>query len=646
MGFSVQGHKWEADSRKDFKRLHKTVPYIESQLSGADPESLVFSQRHEASTIELFFDLFFVANVATFTAYHSVTDSSYLLAYIGFFGILWSCWFQVTLHDVRFARDSIYERACKTIQFIVFVGLALVGSSFNPNLKKGKEGNNTNFRILCYVLVISRMLLATQYTVVLAYTMVARYRKLYIPLGLIIAVYAAAAVVFAAMTPAFRTVEQSHRHIYLVWYVVMLLEAISIIAISCCRRMLSFKRTHLMERMSLLTLIVIGEGAIGVTKTVSRMMGKSGLDVESCFLVMCIILILVLLWALYFDNFPHGHYGTIRQQIWSLLHFPFQLAVVGVVEGSQQVALARYVLKNYTKFYVYIMQYCMVDNLDGQQLQDALGQAVDYFQFDSRLETRMYLDGIQSSLELIGNSTDICSPTNTSAMANYLDWPEDFHTLVYQVFDALYQSLGMKLPVDKGPTAVAIRSWKTVYIYYWSSFCLLMACSIVFLFLIRRHKADLFDFVSVIVRILALSIGGILIALVANELGLYNFISSPAVLPTCLSLLLLVLFFDRTSAAIANWRLRRSGQPYTREDADEHHHGNHGCSQEHDHDTHHNNHKSIAMSTFSADTTPLIKNAAYHGANQGYVTSAMSPPATSPTPSGHAHGGYMPVNSG
>jgi low temperature requirement protein LtrA len=56
---------------------------------------------------------------------------------------------------------------------------------------------------------------------------------------------------------------------------------------------LSFKKTHLMERMSLLTIIVIGEGAIGVTKTVSRLMGKHGLDVEGCFLIMCIIIILV-----------------------------------------------------------------------------------------------------------------------------------------------------------------------------------------------------------------------------------------------------------------------------------------------------------------------------------------------------------------
>jgi hypothetical protein len=84
--------------------------------------------------------LFFVANLATFTTYHSITDSKYLITYIGFFGILWSCWFQVTLHDVRFARDSIYERVCKTIQFVVFVGLALVGSNFNPG---GVKGNNT-----------------------------------------------------------------------------------------------------------------------------------------------------------------------------------------------------------------------------------------------------------------------------------------------------------------------------------------------------------------------------------------------------------------------------------------------------------------------------------------------------------------------
>jgi low temperature requirement protein LtrA len=106
-------------------------------------------------------------------------------------------------------------------------------------------------------------------------------------------IYAVAMGAFAAMTPAFQGVRKDHRLVYLVWYVVATVEAISVLTISCFWRMLSFKKTHLMERMSLLTIIVIGEGAIGVTKTVSRLMGKHGLNVEGCFLIMCIIIILV-----------------------------------------------------------------------------------------------------------------------------------------------------------------------------------------------------------------------------------------------------------------------------------------------------------------------------------------------------------------
>ncbi len=147
---------------------------------------------------------------------------------------------------------------------------------------------------MCYVLVLSRGLLTIQYMVVLFYTWKARYTKLFLPLGLMAGIYALATAAFAGMTPSFTdNAPANHRLVYLVWYAVMVLEAIIVITISSVWRMLSFKKTHLMERMSLLTIIVIGEGAIGVTKTVSRIMGKHGLDVEGCFLVMCIIVILV-----------------------------------------------------------------------------------------------------------------------------------------------------------------------------------------------------------------------------------------------------------------------------------------------------------------------------------------------------------------
>lgn len=95
--------------------------------------------RHNANTIELFSDLFFVANLETFTQTHSITNLGSLAAYLGFFSIIWFTWFQITLHDVRFSVDSGYERMCKIIQFLLFVGFALVGSSFSPGTK---EHNN------------------------------------------------------------------------------------------------------------------------------------------------------------------------------------------------------------------------------------------------------------------------------------------------------------------------------------------------------------------------------------------------------------------------------------------------------------------------------------------------------------------------
>ena len=42
------------------------------------------------------------------------------------------------------------------------------------------------------------------------------------------------------------------------------------------------------------------------------------------------------LWMLYFDQIEHERFGSIRQQIWALLHFPLHTAIVLTVEGITQ----------------------------------------------------------------------------------------------------------------------------------------------------------------------------------------------------------------------------------------------------------------------------------------------------------------------
>lgn len=42
------------------------------------------------------------------------------------------------------------------------------------------------------------------------------------------------------------------------------------------------------------------------------------------------------MYMLYFDNMNHKHFGSIRQQIWSFLHFPFHAVLVLAVTGMGQ----------------------------------------------------------------------------------------------------------------------------------------------------------------------------------------------------------------------------------------------------------------------------------------------------------------------
>lgn len=273
---------------------------------------------------------------------------------------------------------------------------------------------------------------------------------------------------------------------------------------------------------------------------------------------------------LYFDNHPRGHYGTIRQQIWSILHFPLHLAIVGVVEGSQQIALARYVTKQISKFDKEIYKACIVNNLDGMALQESLVASLEYFQLDYKVESERWIPIINNDLFRIGNNTNICSPINT-ALATY--YPEDIFQLLFDTMGAAYASLGMKLDLRKDPVKLAIRSWHTVYEYYWSSALILLVCMIGMLYLIRKNKADIFDWVSITSRVVFAIVAIIFLGLSANRDVQYRLIESPAILPIFVGILFLIIILDRLSGVFSNWRLRHSGEPVANDHEQGHEHG-------------------------------------------------------------------------
>lgn len=105
----------------------------QSEVTHPQPEGPQFQRHEEATTIELFYDLFFVANLTTFTSLHKINDAKSLRSYAGFFSVLWFTWCQVSLFDVRFVSDSLLERIAKACQFGVMIGLA--GKFFSPAYK-------------------------------------------------------------------------------------------------------------------------------------------------------------------------------------------------------------------------------------------------------------------------------------------------------------------------------------------------------------------------------------------------------------------------------------------------------------------------------------------------------------------------------
>lgn len=120
-----------------------------------------------------------------------------------------------------------------------------------------------------------------------------RQLRLTLPLALNALLFLCVAGIFGGLFGGFSDVKTNLTGVLIGLYVVLLLEFLGSLTISMIWRKLSFKKTHIAERLGLLGLIIIGEGVIGTTKTVTRTMGKKGATYEASAQIFSIILILV-----------------------------------------------------------------------------------------------------------------------------------------------------------------------------------------------------------------------------------------------------------------------------------------------------------------------------------------------------------------
>jgi hypothetical protein len=183
---------------------------------------------------------------------------------------------------------------------------------------------------------------------------------------------------------------------------------------------------------------------------------------------------------LYFDKVPRYRFGAVKQQVWMALHLPFHLAILGVVEGSQQLAQARYIYYNTELMQSKAWYGCVGQHLDGQALTSNLTKNIEYFKMNESARGTIALESVYREIYILGNTTNVCSPANTTNLTNeFRGIPfESFSGFYIEAIGAMFQSFDIDIPFqgEVNSTRIAFRSWLLVYTYFWSAIILLLVC--------------------------------------------------------------------------------------------------------------------------------------------------------------------------
>lgn len=161
------------------------------------------------------------------------------------------------MYDVRFSTDSVFERFAHACHFGVMVGFAIIGPQFDP-----RETEWATLQTLSLVLTASRGVLFLQYTTTLFFSW--KYRQTRLPLMAVLVSLGLAVVTYLTLSFAF--LAEASEQAYIAWYIIAVSEVSANIAIAGTWHVVSFKGTHLTERMTCLTLIIVSQPYLVLVK--------------------------------------------------------------------------------------------------------------------------------------------------------------------------------------------------------------------------------------------------------------------------------------------------------------------------------------------------------------------------------------------
>jgi low temperature requirement protein LtrA len=113
--------------------------------------------------------------------------------------------------------------------------------------------------------MVSRLILVAQYSTIIWH--IRHFREGKIPLAITTGFHFIAAMVYLGV--GFRFQDGVNSRVFIAWYVIGGVETLLNLGLSLYSKVLSFNGTHLTERMTVATVIILGEGVISIAKTVA-----------------------------------------------------------------------------------------------------------------------------------------------------------------------------------------------------------------------------------------------------------------------------------------------------------------------------------------------------------------------------------------
>ncbi|OBS22031.1 hypothetical protein FPOA_08368 [Fusarium poae] len=295
-----------------------------------DDDCPQFQKHEDASLLELFYDLFFAANYTVFCETQGVNSPDRFRAYVGYFTVLWITWLTTSLYDVRFVTDSIFERVARGIHLGVMVGFAVVAPKFKP-----EDQDMKTMRTFSIILMVSRLALAIEYASILWH--IRKFKKQALPMLLQIGLNFVLAMIYLGTTFRFTN---HNSNVYITWYVLAAVELVLTFILAYIFPVLSFQGTHLMKRMGLLTVIIVGDGIITICKSVVTIVeNPDSWNAETVGVVLSSATTIYVVFLIYFDWMKNPYLPKFRQQLWTIIHYPLHLALCLFIQGFTQLVI-------------------------------------------------------------------------------------------------------------------------------------------------------------------------------------------------------------------------------------------------------------------------------------------------------------------